>query len=81
MNSYDSEVLKVIHKIWNGDEQNTLEQQQVAAVMGESDSEVLGDALARLAAGGHIKSTGIPPLEQARIPVFWVRRLEGHATT
>jgi hypothetical protein len=76
MNPYDNHVLDVIHELWSEGERETLEQQEVAAAIGESDSELLGDALARLAAAGYIESTGIPPLEQARVPVFRVRPLD-----
>jgi hypothetical protein len=81
MNQYDREVLKVIHELWTGDERQALEQQQVAAAMRESDSELIGDSLARLDAAGYIESTGIPPLEQARIPAFRVRPLDRSLTT
>jgi len=75
MNPYDNHVLEVIHELWNEGERGTLEQQEVAAAIGEGDSELLGDALVRVAAAGYIESTGIPPLEQARVPVFRVRPL------
>lgn len=76
MNSYDRQVLAVIHEIWSGDQHELLEQSQVAAKTKEGDPESLDSSLARLAAGGHVEPADLPPLESARIPAFRVRPLE-----